>query len=495
MTGKRVKSKKTGRVGYCFRFSDPVTGMRTKRTFWYQESTRALRALNEYLDERQGIADGLPAKTGWTEPYAALVKRFLNESDISSETRREVLARCLQANLLGLKAGADLDNVGKLTAGARKIAQTKGGHFARHYIQAPLKQLSRWLATVRALPYDPLATWKRLAWGGHKHRRAFAPDEVFAILAAASWYDAAMGRKSASTTALKTLLLAGNRITAILAANVGDLQDGRIMLPKGEGKKHNGFAAIPRPLEDELRAAFKARDQAKPTDPLLVSAAGARLDRCNLRQDFARYMALGFTFLEWPEDPTEAEPLDVAHLIQTGRHRGLDGRKPTDPAKIEARKRRMDSAAAVAESIGERVRARMERRTLYSFKHTHISWARRLANPDAVREQVGHAPRDTQERHYLDADFVNARESAAAVWAVLTGVLDLDGREIKQPVNVRAVLVEGVQVLVGPVLAPVAFEGENLEARGSAKSLSVNGIPGRIRTSDLNLRRVALYPG
>ncbi len=57
-------------------------------------------------------------------------------------------------------------------------------------------------------------------------------------------------------------------------------------------------------------------------------------------------------------------------------------------------------------------------RDKYCLRITHISWARRLVSPDSVREQVGHAGRDVEERHYLD--LVDPHESSEAVWEVLT---------------------------------------------------------------------------
>ena len=62
---------------------------------------------------------------------------------------------------------------------------------------------------------------------------------------------------------------------------------------------------------------------------------------------------------------------------------------------------------------------------LYALRKTHISWARRLrVNPDSVKAQVGHGPRDIEERHYLN--LVDAQASTQAVWDVLTGTRNLN---------------------------------------------------------------------
>jgi len=66
---------------------------------------------------------------------------------------------------------------------------------------------------------------------------------------------------------------------------------------------------------------------------------------------------------------------------------------------------------------------------MYALRKTHISWARRLVNADSVKLQVGHAPQDIEERHYLD--LVDAKKSSQAVWDVLTGSRTLDGEHCK----------------------------------------------------------------
>ena len=67
-----------------------------------------------------------------------------------------------------------------------------------------------------------------------------------------------------------------------------------------------------------------------------------------------------------------------------------------------------------------------ENQDMYALRKTHISWARRLVNADSVKLQVGHAPQDVEERHYLD--LVDARESAQAVGDMLTAKALAKGR-------------------------------------------------------------------
>ncbi len=71
----------------------------------------------------------------------------------------------------------------------------------------------------------------------------------------------------------------------------------------------------------------------------------------------------------------------------------------------------VEAIEVVAAEISPRVSRLMERVTLYSLKHTHLTWARRLVNHDSVRVQMGRAARDVDERHYLDLALVDARES------------------------------------------------------------------------------------
>lgn len=78
-------------------------------------------------------------------------------------------------------------------------------------------------------------------------------------------------------------------------------------------------------------------------------------------------------------------------------------------------------------AVAREVKDRMARLSLYSLKHTHITWARLFVPYDAVRAQVGHAGRDVEERNYLDASLLDPRASAEAVWDVLLGRRALDG--------------------------------------------------------------------
>ena len=418
MDAHRVKSKRTGRTGWKYRFTDPVTHSRTHRTIWMGERREADKGITEYLVGREKLSIGLPDNKGWTTSYLDLVAQFLTGSVISTEDRRQDLERLLRLNHLNLKVGADLANIGKLTNACRQLvsAKTVTGHFAAFSIQSPLKQLTRWAATIGLLPYDPLAAWKQLPWGTHKKRKPFDVDEMRAVLLAARDYDKFFRHKHPSDIVFKTLLLTGNRPRAVTSALVADLGEDRITLPPGNGKKRNGAATLPAEFITQLRAYIDKRPAGA---RLLVSHEGEEIHRINLGKYFRRCMTLAFTRMEWPVEETTIDPMEVAHLFYMGKHKGFDGAPPRNTKKLAARAAHLEAVDAIAGKIGPAVQRRLLQRDMYALRATHVSWGRRLTNPDSVKLQVGHAPRDTEERHYLG--MVDASLSSRAVWDLFTG--------------------------------------------------------------------------
>lgn len=164
----------------------------------------------------------------------------------------------------------------------------------------------------------------------------------------------------------------------------------------------------------------------------MASPQGSGGDRRNYRREFQKAATLAAVRRFWPKDDAlahEAEPVSVAALIFGGRQRGFDGAPPKDPKKLARRARHVQVTEAVAARIGPDVARFCDGHDMYCLRKTHISWARRLVNADGVRSQVGHAPQDIEERHYLD--LVDGRESAQAVWDVLTGARSLSGERIE----------------------------------------------------------------
>ena len=420
-TPRRVRSGKNNRRGWQFRFTDPFSGRRKKRTYWYQDKDEAAAAHGKFLNSRQRALDGLPNAEAWTTPYPHMVQAFLQQAELSDE-RRANLKRWLDENEFNIHIARDLLKLGPLNKAAKDLADKLGANYVRKCAQGALKQMTRWLAEHQILETDPLAYWKRVKAPPAKKPKAFTPEEVRAILDAADELAQIGAERGSLRQAWVTLLVSGNRPGAVFKATVKDLvgyKDAyRIELPPGEGKKRNGLAALPHALGEELLASIEAR-KAGADEPLLVSANGSAIDRNNAKRNFERCMALAFVRMLWPEDaPDGVEPYSVMTLLLTGRQRGFDGPAPKDPKKIKARALRVKLTADIEEEIREEWLALMEGRYMYRLRATHISWARgRNVNEDSVDLQVGHAPDTMAEKHYLA--LVDPSRSAAEVWAAL----------------------------------------------------------------------------
>ena len=203
--------------------------------------------------------------------------------------------------------------------------------------------------------------------------------------------------------------------------------------------------------------------------PLLVTHEGMALDIHNLRDSFRRAASLAFVTMNWPVQNArtmDAKPLDIAVSISRGKTVGFDGPKPKCPVKIEARIRRLAAIEGLVDDLKPVVEKLLEGRPMYALRHTHITWARRFANFDAVRAQVGHAGRDIKEQHYNDESFVDAHSSSQVVWDVLTGA-----KELQRNPAMRVLPVAVGQM--APVLAPVEKITQN-----SGKDVSVQGVGG-----------------
>ena len=69
MKRKKVVSRKSGRVGYRARFTDPLTGRRVKKTFWFADRGEAEDAARELISSRSRRVYNLPDNSGWTVTY------------------------------------------------------------------------------------------------------------------------------------------------------------------------------------------------------------------------------------------------------------------------------------------------------------------------------------------------------------------------------------------------------------------------------------------
>ena len=496
MKAKRVTSR-VGRKGWRFRITNPATRRRTWRTFWFTDLRDATNARDKFLEGFERRKLGIADYSGSAMPFEDAVAKFLKEAPLTSGPRRNRLQHCLECNELGLTVLGDLNNRGKLTAQCVSLVRKHGDLYVRRRIQQPLKQLASWAASVDLLSHNPLSVWKFIPRTSVMvRRRAFLPDEFHELLHASQEYDGLLNRPFPFSIVLKTLLVTGSRPGAIFKACIGDIERGRIVLPPGNGKKRNGMATIPTEFEAELRRYFTVRGNPDDDAPLLVSAEGMRLILRNASRDFRRALILSAVRRLWPQRENlddATNPLNVAELIFSGRHRGFDGAPPKDPEKIAKRNRQTESTETIARKIGAAVSRWLEGRDMYALRSTHVSWARRLTNADSVKLQVGHAPQDVEERHYLD--LVDARESSRAVWDVLTRARTLDGKTRKTIPLALAAGAENFQ--------EVDYERPNGQKTTSqpSKSSSQVGIgesscknaPWRTRTSDPVIKRRRSY--
>lgn len=239
------------------------------------------------------------------------------------------------------------------------------------------------------------------------------------------------------------------------------------------------------------------RGRPENSEPLLVSGEGARIDGRNLRDAFKRAATLAFVQLCWPtRDPHTrfATPLEVALSIHNGRLAGFSGKPPTDEAKKELRAKRKAAVLKLTELMTPMIEKRLADRPVYALRATHVTWARRFVEHDAVRKQVGHAARDVQEQHYNDGAFIDAGLSSQAVWDVLTGVKELQKQEAK--VEVLPIAVGQMAPIVAPVVK-IEKNGVKEPAQGSSQATANKGIKGnapwRTRTSFFDRSRACKY--
>lgn len=455
MKPRRVKLR-DGRTGWQFRYTDPVDSHRRKRTEPYKSERQARRKFEEFLEGREDVARGLPDSQGWSITYEKLVERYLAEATIASDKRLHVLRRCLEANDLGLIVAADLAHVGKLNAIANKLVKSRGAAYVRNYVYTPLRQMSRWAATMRLIPHDPLQAWRGVSYKPSKRRRAFMPEEMRGILKAAEEIEAWHGRRRTVGLAFLTILITGNRPAAVLKAHAKDLDEGtgglgpRIHLPPGNGRKRNGKATIVRELYEILKAV------APKNGPLLADDAGKVRKTEVVSAQFKHALMLYHVRRLWPTDaPIGIEPIEVAACI-----RGLRARKSRElPDNKHARQ-----VLLMAFHLEDEINRLLQDRDLYTLRMTHISWGRRLGHRDSVRIQVGHSG-DLEERHYVD--LVDPARASAAVWDVLTNVRTLDGAHTNEAEHEQL-----------PLLKAAGAEGITVDPlEGSAAQLAPNVAP------------------
>jgi len=476
MKPRRVVNTKKGLKGWQYRFTDPVSGRRVKKTFWNPERRDADRSFAAFVGKRESRSLGIPDGEGWKKPYSELVELFIRGYDFRSEERRVKIQRQLGKNPLGLHTGSDLANKAALSISLKALKDKHGDCWAHRCVQAPLKQMSSWLASVDVFPVDPLSTWKRIKReSAPRERRAFTPAAIYSVFRALRDLDKIAGRNNGLEIVFRALLFTGARPSALCAVTAKSLQGDRIILPDDRGCKRNGLAYLPDGFLPELQRVLGKRRVIGTDGPLLASPKGKRANADNLRADFQRALFLYAVRKVWPCDAGKVDPVEVAYYLHKKRnpdkelaHRpGDDGAPAKNPAKITRRRAKL----AAIEELGERLRAKVDLALagldMYALRKTHITWARRAGvNPDSVRAQVGHAGRDIEEKHYVDPRLVDAKASAEAVWKALAEVEDEESEHKALRLVVNA---EGPDLQsAAPVLAP----GEKKAGKGeSHKSL------------------------
>ena len=473
---RRVVSKKTGLIGYRGRFS--IGGQRFQHTVWDADRDRAAAEFIKYVRDRK---QGLPTDN-WTIPYTDLVSRFIVEAPLSSETRRKELKRVLTLNPLGVCLGSDLARPGALSAMCRELIEKKkcSDEYVRKSIQQPLKQVASWAAgDGRVFPYDPLASWKLMVRTSNvKKKGVFTPVEMRAILKAAQDLDGKFIRSNSTAIIFATLLTTGNRPTAVCGVAVGNFDGKRIGLPPGVGNKLNGIAAVPDGLAADIYRSLAMRGRPAKAERLFMASRGGAIDRRNIQNDFKLSAALAFVRQLWPNNEPTADQFDVALGVQRGTLPKIDGKPPTT---VETKARRADHIAAnerVFRKLREPVEALLKGRPLYSLRKTHITWAKLCGVPKECRDlQVGHVNGGIEEKHYIDREamepkeLAQARESAQAVWDVLTGARRIEEIEERQSLALAAGAEESAQMVTNVVTLPE--KPRKTAAQGTSKSLVI----------------------
>lgn len=473
---KRVVSKKTGAVGFWGRYTDRQTGRRRKKTIWIAERIDAEKAFQELQSASGKREHNIVSEDAWKMPYAKVTKKF-SESFTGSAARLQQMKRWFEENPLKLKVIGELCNRGQMNQRCKAIAKERGGIYVVNSIQQPLKQLSAWAVECQLLPYDPLKGWRYIArTKPRQNRSAFTAEEMRAIFDAMDELDSLSDCLCPTSTFFKAFLVTGNRPTALVNAKVGDFDGQRIKLPPGGEKKRNGKCTVAPGFAAELHRYLLMRGRPAKEKPLFVTPRGKKMHAERLSRVFRRASTLAFVKLDWPgKRAAQTTPLEVALSIYEEKFYGMFGGPTNDPEKLAAREARRQNIRAMVDELLPAIEKRMANRPMYALRHTHITWARRFVDYDAVRAQVGHAGRDVEETNYNDEEFVHAAASSQAVWDVLTGTKSLE-RQTAQP----QVLPMAVGQLA-PIVAPTAEEGpenrnEPIHAKQVRQNLSVSSI-------------------
>lgn len=456
---------RSGKMAWQYRYRNPISGKRTHIAIPIANRREADKAFDLHIESLNKKSLNLPDDSGWRMTYTELITRFIVGHAFPTSDRREKMKAVLERNELRIDQCSDFNNKAMLTQRALELSKKKvkgqlafSAHYLRKSIQSFLKQVTKWAHGEGLLPQDPLLSWRSLPLEIEKPTiRAFTAEELCDVIEAAEEQDALLERENASALVIETLLVTGNRPSAIFNATAEDLRDGRIHLPPGSGRKFNGMAALVPELQARLKLQLDVRGAEK-KHALLASPDGAAIDRTNFARFFERCILFAAVKRLWSKHGSpQVEPLEVAYRLHHGRCQGLGG----NPALVPAAKREAkDLRDQVVERIAKDMRAVVDYEVqdlyLYRLRHTHQSWAEAANVTSAsIDAQIGHVPASTGGRIYRDPRLVDPSKSAEAVWEALQKVR-----------RARSEAKETVRKAVGAELQPVDL---NVDLGGNQK--------------------------
>jgi integrase len=435
---------------YVWRRTHALTGRRFRRSTGSKIRKIALARAQQFEEEHQREVAGLSKFEGYRRPLDGFLEPFLESLSCGPRRQVQVESQLRRAfRLLGLDLLADLEDFTKIEAKLLRLNGKNG--FTPTTIavcfQAPLKQLSRYLAGRREILADHLAAWPALKRSPPKRkRRAILPDEMARILAASDCLDAMWPRRSPMRPVWTALLVAAPRVSALAALDVGDLdREHRRLLLKGNDTKRAGAGALDEGTLAEISDYIGDRTEG----PLFLSPERRRIDTENSLRRFRLAASLAFVDMEWPED--EERDLRLLYLVHHALHAGrvvaamggpLSGPNAPGQEKRSARKKRAQRVKAIAAAIRpaweEHMRGDGHVIDQHCMRMTHRTWALAAGVPEIlVDRQLGHSSPAGEaalhaawsavgRKHYTDMGFltVDARRSAEAVRGVLARAED-----------------------------------------------------------------------
>jgi hypothetical protein len=471
LAGTNLRREASGTL--IWRKVHPLTGQRVSRSCGTHVLSEAFKRVADFEREMRAEALGIQTFSRWKIELEPLVDQWIEYLRTSNPGRcpterwlkekQSSVKRVLRD--LKLVRAADLTAVAKIDLRTRALEGRipPGGRrkltlkTLRQKYQGELKRFSAWLTgNHRYLSRDPLVDWIPIQAGpaGTPHR-CYGPDEF----ARALWgvdqlhalhsegFKGQAGNRRSPRVFFEMLLVTGARFTALASRGLEDflVEDGRIDLGEGRGKKRRGEAALDRPRWDALVDYVGEREEGC----LFLSPWGKQIRHRRTLEAWREAFGLGVVREFWPED--REWHLETAYLANRALIRGRvnvnKGGNPTRGSVETKRRRRKKLAkgrsvvAAIVEEIRDQWEERNERVTFHSFRYSHETWAKaKHVEQVLINKQCGwkasarnmdlDAARIAQASQtglaiYLDlgSDLLDARKSAEAVGELLDGAL------------------------------------------------------------------------